>query len=126
MSILEISDEKDNRKETEASLEAKAELEVFTRKILYVVTIMRLNFIEPTHWNTSKVINAVITAFMFGLACYSLAFTMHIAFSQTHSPMVMSSKLLLIAWAIQAIVSLVRSMNFQQNSSVICTHCEKI
>ncbi|KAL6736560.1 hypothetical protein Aduo_006898 [Ancylostoma duodenale] len=122
MSILEISDEKDNCKETEVSLEPKAELEVFTRKILYVVSIMRLNFIEPVHWNTNKVVNAVITTFLFGLACYSLAYTMHITFTKTHSPMVMSSKLLLIAWAIQAIVSLVFLVYWQLNGHMRSFH----
>uniref|UniRef100_A0A1I7WRE5 Very-long-chain 3-oxoacyl-CoA synthase n=1 Tax=Heterorhabditis bacteriophora TaxID=37862 RepID=A0A1I7WRE5_HETBA len=43
----------------------------------------------------------------FGIqACYSVVFTAYVTFSGQHSPMAMSSKLLVIAWAVQAIVSM--------------------
>ncbi|EYB96215.1 hypothetical protein Y032_0152g2866 [Ancylostoma ceylanicum] len=108
MPVLEISEGKiSDYKETKVSLEPKAELEEFMQKILHVVSIMRLNFIEPSHWSTSKVVNAVVTTFMFGLACYSLFYMMHITFTVAPSATMMSSKLLQIAWALQSIVSLV-------------------
>ncbi|KAL6736562.1 hypothetical protein Aduo_006900 [Ancylostoma duodenale] len=118
MPALEISDGKVDYKEAEASVEPKAELEEFTQKVLYVINIMRLNFIEPSHWNTSKVINALVTMFMVGLACYSLMFTIHITFTVAHSPTLMSSKLLQIGWALQSIVSLVFLVYWQLNGDM--------
>ncbi|RCN30912.1 hypothetical protein ANCCAN_23306 [Ancylostoma caninum] len=67
MTALEIYDRRNVYKETVVSLNPEAELEVYTRKLLQVVTIMRLNFVKPSHWSTSKVINAVATTIMTGL-----------------------------------------------------------
>ncbi|EPB77594.1 hypothetical protein ANCCEY_03352 [Ancylostoma ceylanicum] len=130
MPTVEISHGRNVHKEAKISLDPESELEVFTRKVLYVVTIMRLNFIEPAHWSISKVVNAMVTTLVVLLACYSLIYTMHITFTMMHSPLVMSSKLLLIAWGIQSIVSLAflvywqlsgHMRSFQQNV-VECQH----
>ncbi|KAL6736561.1 hypothetical protein Aduo_006899 [Ancylostoma duodenale] len=127
MPVLEISDRGDVCKETVTSLDPKDELQVFMRKLLYestltflffVVAIMRLNFTKPSLWSISKVVNAVVTTTMIGLACYSLIYTMHITFTMMHSPMVMSSKLLLIAWGIQSMVSLVFLVYWQLNGHI--------
>ncbi|CAJ0605422.1 unnamed protein product [Cylicocyclus nassatus] len=103
---LEMLSGKTNGKEIIIPMDVASELEMFTKKILHVVTVLRLNFLEPGHKRCSKACNTVVTAMMFGLACYSLAYTTYITLNLTHSPMVMSSKLLLIAWAVQSIVSL--------------------
>ncbi|RCN30914.1 hypothetical protein ANCCAN_23308 [Ancylostoma caninum] len=118
MPALEMSHGKDDYEEVEASLEPKADLDEFTQKVLYVIGVMRLNFIEPLHWNTSKVINAVVTTTMIGITCYSLIFTAHITFTMAHSSTIMSSKLLQIAWAIQSIVSLVFLVYWQLNGDM--------
>ncbi|WKX95775.1 hypothetical protein Q1695_012323 [Nippostrongylus brasiliensis] len=60
----------------------------------------------PEVCGPAKTKNVLITTAMFGAASYSLVFTSHATFAEVHSSLGISSKLLLIAWAIQALVSL--------------------
>ncbi|KAK6738663.1 hypothetical protein RB195_020652 [Necator americanus] len=122
MPSYDLSNEKNRVKETMVAVESRHEFEMFTKKILYVVTAMRLNFIDPAHWNCRKIINAIITTIMLGLACYSLIYTMHNTFSMTHSAMMMSSKLLTIAWSIQSIVSVCFLIYWQVNGHMKSFH----
>ncbi|CAI4232195.1 unnamed protein product [Auanema sp. JU1783] len=80
--------------------------ENYTGHVLRVASAIRANFLSPSHWSIGKIMNASIASVTFVLAIYSLAFSIKTTLEEKHSPYEMASQLMIIAWAIQAIVSM--------------------